>query len=105
MFLKGLAKEIAQWRKSKGFCTPSSISGLEGERMLGKLMLVVTELGEATEAVRHNDLANFKEELADTFIRLLDICGTMNIDPDEIIADKMKVNRDRPYRHGTLISL
>lgn len=63
-------------------------------------MLVVTELAEAAEAVRHSDQKNFEEEIADTFIRLLDICGTCKIDIDKAIADKMEYNEGRPIRHG-----
>ena len=36
------------------------------------LMLIVSELAEAMEAYRIQDHENFKEEIADTFIRLLD---------------------------------
>lgn len=95
-----LAREIKDWRESKGFKTPSSIDGSDGEDMLGKLMLVVTETAEAAEAVRYNDLENFKEELADIFIRCLDICGTMEIDIEKEINKKMDINKDRPHLHG-----
>ncbi len=105
MKLKDLAKEIKEWRERKGFITPSCITDKNGEVMLGKLMLVVSEIGEAAEAIRHNNLSNFEEEIADTLIRLLDICGTMEIDPEEIIKNKMVVNEKRPIRHGTKITL
>ncbi|MDP2653896.1 MAG: MazG nucleotide pyrophosphohydrolase domain-containing protein [Candidatus Omnitrophota bacterium] len=71
------------------------------ERNIGEaLMLIVTELAEAMEAHRHQDQANFKEELADTFIRLLDLCGGMNIDIEDEIAQKSAKNKKRPYMHG-----
>jgi len=71
------------------------------ERNIGEaLMLIVTELAEAMEAHRTNDQANFKEELADTFIRLLDLCGGLKIDIEEEIAKKSERNKNRPYRHG-----
>ncbi len=91
--LNGLAQEIAQWREGKGFVT-------NWEGMLAKLMLVVTEVSEAAEAVREDDREKFAEEIADTFIRLLDICGSMGIDIEAEIERKMEVNRGRPYRHG-----
>ena len=100
-----LAKSITKWRKSKGFYTPKSINGVEADLMLGKLMLVVSELGEAAEAVRKNDLPNFKEEIADTFIRLLDICGAMGIDIEKEIESKMEFNKSRPIRHGKKTTL
>ena len=68
--------------------------------MMEKLMLVVTEVSEAAEALRHNDYQNFLEELADTFIRLLDICGSMNLDVQNMIAMKMIFNTQRPHKHG-----
>lgn len=43
-------------------------------------MLVVSELGEAIEAHRHGDREGFEEEIADTFIRLADLCGGLGID-------------------------
>lgn len=73
--------------------------------MLGKLMLAVTELSEAAEAVRHNDVPNFREELADTFIRLMDITAACGIDIEHEIESKMDKNWERPIKHGKLCSL
>lgn len=87
------AGEIRDYRISKGFTT-------SWENMLVKLMLVVTEVSEAAEAYRDDDHAHFREEIADTMIRLLDICGTLNIDIETEIEKKMAINRKRPYKHG-----
>ncbi len=100
MTMNAISQDIAKWREEKGFYTPPTIEGEDADFMLGKLMLVVTEVAEAAEAVRKGDLENFKEEIADALIRLLDICGTMGIDPEEIIVQKMIINADRPIRHG-----
>lgn len=73
------------------------------ERNIGEaLMLIVTELAEAMEAHRKEDQENFKEELADTFIRLFDLCGGLKIDMEEEIAKKAMRNKTRPYRHGKI---
>jgi NTP pyrophosphatase (non-canonical NTP hydrolase) len=73
----------------------------EKERNIGEaLMLIVTELAEAMEAHRVQDQANFKEELADTFIRLLDLCGGLKIDIEEEIYQKSMRNKKRPYKHN-----
>lgn len=73
------------------------------ERNIGEaLMLVVTELAEAMEAHRHQEDAHFKEELADTFIRLLDLCGGLNIDIEKEIYQKSMYNKTRPYKHGKI---
>lgn len=75
----------------------------EKERNIGEaLMLIVTELAEAMEAHRIQDDANFKEELADTFIRLLDLCGGLKIDIEEEIEKKSSRNKKRPYKHGKI---
>jgi NTP pyrophosphatase (non-canonical NTP hydrolase) len=65
-----------------------------------RLMLIVSELAEAQEGLRHNDTANFKEELADVAIRLADLCGGLEIDLEAEILKKMEKNANRPYKHG-----
>ncbi len=93
---------IKQWcelchsiAKEKGFW--------DKERNVGEaLMLVVTELAEAMEGYRHKDDANFREELADTFIRLFDLCGGMGIDIEAEIAKKAEKNKSRPHMHGKI---
>ncbi|OGX08256.1 MAG: hypothetical protein A2Z88_07850 [Omnitrophica WOR_2 bacterium GWA2_47_8] len=73
------------------------------ERNIGEaLMLIVTELSEAMEAHRVQDHENFKEELADTFIRLFDLCGGLKIDIEEEIEKKANKNKARPYKHGKI---
>jgi len=73
------------------------------ERNVGEaLMLIVTELAEAMEAYRKQDDENFREELADTFIRLLDFCGGLKIDIEQEIVKKSLKNKNRPYKHGKI---
>ena len=87
-----LCHEIAV---SKGFW--------DEERNIGEaLMLIVTELAEAMEAHRTQEQDHFREELADTFIRLLDLCGGMGIDIEQEIMLKSDKNRGRPYKHGKI---
>jgi len=81
--------------KEKGFW--------DKERNIGEaLMLVVTELAEAMEGYRHQDDANFREELADAFIRLFDLCGGLGIDIQAEIVKKSEKNKNRPYKHGKI---
>ncbi|KKN37005.1 hypothetical protein LCGC14_0767650 [marine sediment metagenome] len=68
--------------------------------MLEKLMLVVTEVSEAAEAHRKADFENFTEEIADTFIRLMDITASLGINIEKAILDKMAINEGRPHLHG-----
>ncbi len=93
MDMNKLAKEIATWREKKGFITT-------WDNMLEKLMLVVTEVSEAAQCFRNDDRKGFNEEIADIFIRLFDICGTLDIDIKKEIEKKMEKNKKRPYRHG-----
>lgn len=64
------------------------------------IMLVVTELAEAVEGLRHSDEANHAEEIADTVIRALDYCKGYGIDIEKAVADKMERNAQRPPMHG-----
>lgn len=98
--IKGLT--ISEWcefchsiAKEKGFW--------DSERNIGEaLMLIVTELAEAMEGYRHEDHDNFREELADTFIRLFDLCGGLGVDIEEEIRKKCEKNKKRPYKHGKI---
>ena len=91
--LKELTEICHQTAVEKGFW--------ETERNIGEaLMLIVTELAEAMEAHRVQDEENFREEIADSFIRLLDLCGGLGIDIEEEISRKSQKNKKRPYKHG-----
>jgi NTP pyrophosphatase (non-canonical NTP hydrolase) len=79
--------------KEKGFWDAS-------QNIAEKLMLIVTEVAEACEADRHGNKENFDEEIADTFIRLFDLCGYLNIDIEKELIVKMKFNEGRPRLHG-----
>ena len=92
-----------------------------------KLMLIVSELGEAQEADRKDRRANLKyflerqkvlvlesqircfessikdtveDELADAIIRILDLCGYLGIDINKHIELKVWYNSIRPHKHG-----
>ena len=84
-------------------CTPNLPS--DGDLMLGKLMLVVTEVSEAAECVRDGDLVHFSEEIADVYIRLNDIVDALGIDIESEITKKMEKNEKRPPKHGRLTNL
>lgn len=109
--LNELAEEIYQNNKEKGFW--------DKERNVGEmLMLVTSELGEAMEAHRKGRFANleayeefsedfedaikdtFEDEIADSVIRLLDMCGGLGIDIDTHIRLKLEYNKTRERLHG-----
>lgn len=116
-----ICKEQHKMAKQKGF--------YDNPRELGTLlMLIVSELGEALEADRCGRFADMsafesylddstselqkieafktyvkdtlEDEIADTFIRLFDLCGYMDIDIDKHIQHKMWYNSTRPQLHG-----
>lgn len=42
----------------------------------------------------------FEDEIADTFIRLFDLCGGLSIDIEKHIEFKLQYNQRRVYKHG-----
>ena len=105
--LNELSEEIYQNNKEKGFW--------DKERNVGEmLMLVTSELGEAMEAHRKGRFANlesyeefedaikdtFEDEIADSVIRLLDMCGGLGIDIDTHVRLKLEYNKTRERLHG-----
>lgn len=75
-----------------------------------KLALIHSEISEALEAYRSNEMVTrisesgkpegFAVELADAVIRILDLCGYLRIDLESEIELKHNYNTTRPYRHG-----
>lgn len=71
------------------------------ERKIPELLcLIHSEVSEALEAYRNNDMALFREECADIMIRLLDMCENETIDLWYEVMRKHEINKKRPYRHG-----
>lgn len=72
------------------------------EMILAKIALMHSELSEATEGAR-KDLMDDKlphrkmleVELADCVIRIMDLCGKMNLDIGGAIVEKMQYNASR----------
>jgi NTP pyrophosphatase (non-canonical NTP hydrolase) len=117
--LNQLSNRIYRNNKEKGFW--------DSQRNVGELLMLVTsELGEAmeahrkvkhadwkgfmhdlsigdkdfTESFRDNIKDTFEDEIADSIIRLLDLCGGLKIDIDRHIEGKLTFNQTRPRLHG-----
>lgn len=98
--LAKLAEEVARVNRTNGWTGLSPESWKDDHAILAYLFLIDTELAEAGEAFRVNDLAHFIEEIADVQIRLLDLAGGLGIDLDRAVADKLEKNRARGFHHG-----
>lgn len=116
--INDLAFEINQNAKNKGFYedyeyTLNLIKDDQKATDLVKnlwlstrLMLIVSELGEALEAVRDNNFSQepksggFHEELADASIRIFDLVESLNGNHEQTIVNKMEYNANRPHKHG-----
>ena len=68
-----------------------------------------SELSEALEEdrqanaifyVKNGKPEGIATEMIDCLIRILDWCGHVGIDVDEILALKHEFNKSRPYKHG-----
>ena len=65
------------------------------------VMMIITELAESVQEHRTNGESDkWREELADTYIRLNDLIGKYNIDIEKEITRKHNINKKREYRHG-----
>jgi NTP pyrophosphatase (non-canonical NTP hydrolase) len=67
---------------------------------LARLALIMSEAGEACEAVRKRDMENLSEELADIVIRVFDFSASRGINIEQAIVNKMELNEQRPHKHG-----
>lgn len=95
--LNELAKECHEIARSKGFYERAG----EGESFLSeKLLLVVSEITEAQDAIRDGDELGEALEIADALIRLLDYAEFRGIDIDAVVRRKIDFNKTRPYMHG-----
>lgn len=125
------------WDKDKEFTTrtrdfdkfmetkPAERINAEDYVISRKLLLTISELTEAMEAMRKGKWAinhinhtvnpfvvnetrdfealikdTFEDEIADTFIRLFDLCGYLKIDIVRHIQLKMSYNETRPRMHN-----
>jgi NTP pyrophosphatase (non-canonical NTP hydrolase) len=81
----------------------------KGDRNNGELlMLMVSELSEALEGLRHGnppsehigEFSAVEEELADVVIRIMDVAVARGWKVAEAIVAKIEFNRNREYMHG-----
>lgn len=68
--------------------------------ILSRIALIMSELGEAVEAMRLDDNDKLAEELADTIIRIFDTSACFGLDLPQAILRKMQRNKSRSHMHG-----
>lgn len=105
MKISELVTKAYETAKSKGFHEPGRNISF-GDR----IALCHTELSEALEAYRstgHFDQwldgkkpEGVPSELADTVIRICDMCGVYGINLEKAIEEKLAFNATRPVHHG-----
>lgn len=100
MSMNELAKEINNINRANGWKVLEPEQWADTYKIPGILALIHSEVSEALEAFRHDDKANFEEELADTLIRVLDCAGGLGLDIDAAVRAKMEKNKGRGHRHG-----
>jgi len=103
--IKQLVTESHSTAKSKGWWDEKINIG-------EKVALMHSELSEALEEYRsHGEKKVYQRksdgkpegfifELADTVIRIADLCGELDLNLEKALKTKMQFNKTRPYRHG-----
>lgn len=99
---------------SEGDREPATVKQLELE-VCKFLLLIVTEVAEAQEAIREGNLnsdlksmvvaedgkiVGFASEMADIAIRVFDLAYQMDLDLEAVILKKVEYNANRPHKHG-----
>jgi NTP pyrophosphatase (non-canonical NTP hydrolase) len=96
MFLNNIAKRITDICEKHGFVwdmkNPKDIAAC--------LLLMHSEISEATEALRDEKYENLKLEIIGLIIRALHLLNMLDADIDLLLESEIKRNESREFRHG-----
>jgi NTP pyrophosphatase (non-canonical NTP hydrolase) len=98
--LTDIGAEILRHKRTHGWKVTGPGDWANDREIPSVLMLITTEVAEAMEAFRADDLENFVEELADIVLRTVGLAHGMQIDLAAASIAKMAKNRHRPLKHG-----
>jgi len=91
--IKEWQEKITKYAIDHGFnWTPNDIDTM--------LLRIHSEVSEASEAARDEDMKALSEEMADIFIRLANACEVMGIDLEAEVQKKHEKNLNRDKLHG-----
>lgn len=97
-----LQSQLWQTAEDHGFHDAQRVKGKDWIQAVIKLALIGTEVSEAIQELRKDNKEAFEEELADIFIRLLDLAEECNVHLSALVLDKNKKNQNRPKLHDRL---
>lgn len=101
--LQAIGKQGHETSLEKGFLqdAPTNIHNTHDARyVLSYLALIHAEVSEACEEARRGKVHAMGYELADVVLRVTQLCYTMGIDLDQLVMNKLAINKERPHMHG-----
>ena len=99
--LDQVARKVNEINRGNGWDIPTRLCFRDDPKLLSShLALVHSEVSEALEALRAQDISNFAEELADVVIRVMNIADGVGISIGFEVLRKLEINRGRGHRHG-----
>lgn len=98
--IRAFADEACEINISNGWDPITPMDWEDVHRVPTLLALVHSEVSEALEAFRNDDLDGFAEECADIAIRLFDMAYGLDVDLTSEIQKKLQKNEERGHRHG-----
>ena len=92
--------ELAEAMEAYRHLKPATLSSLDYSQGY-KITAALLDDEQEKEAYAQGEVwENFREEIADAFIRLGNLSHALHLDIKAAIEDKMRKNEERPFMHG-----